>query len=91
MRTESRLTTFEALGKCFRRHPQIDADATELYEALRCPKLLIRFTDEEGAGDHCEALARSVLHQRTFDWLDEVLGVATRRIIPARPLPPTLH
>lgn len=78
------------LVTCAENDP-VSSQATELYEALRCPKLLVRFADEEGAGDHCEALARSVLHQRAFDWLDEVLGVATRRIIPARPVLPTLH
>jgi hypothetical protein len=29
----------------------------------------------EGAGGHCEALARTLFHQRMFDWLDETLGV----------------
>lgn len=53
----------------------IAAYADKLYTALRCPKTLIRFTDEEGAGDHCESMARSLYHQRSFDWLDDVLGV----------------
>ena len=49
--------------------------AGRLYEALRCPKELLRFTEADGAGDHCEAMARSLFHQRSFDWLDETLGV----------------
>jgi len=30
----------------------------------------------EGAGMHTEALARTLYHQRMFDWLDETLGTA---------------
>ena len=45
----------------------------QLYEALTCPKEYILFTDAEGAGEHCEAGANSLFHQRAFDWLDEVL------------------
>lgn len=47
--------------------------ARVLYEALRCPKTLIEFTNAEGSGGHCESLARSLYHQRVFDWLDETL------------------
>ena len=49
------------------------ATAPKLFDALRCPKELVRFTAAEGAGGHCEALARSLYHQRVFDWLDEIL------------------
>lgn len=48
--------------------------AETLYDTLTCPKTLIRFTAAEGAGDHCEMNARTLFHQRTFDWLDEVFG-----------------
>lgn len=47
--------------------------AQKLYDALRCPKLLLRFTEAEGSGGHCEPLARSLYQQRVFDWLDETL------------------
>lgn len=47
--------------------------AETLYDALRCPKELMRFYAAEGAGDHCEEKARALFHQRSFDWLDEVL------------------
>lgn len=47
--------------------------AERLYAALQCPKALVRFTAAEGAGGHCEETARSLFHQRTFDWLDDVL------------------
>jgi len=50
--------------------------AERLYDALTCPKNLLLFTEAEGAGDHCEAMARSLFHQRSFDWLDETLEVS---------------
>jgi hypothetical protein len=48
--------------------------AETLYDALTCPKTLTRFTAAEGAGDHCEMNARTLFHQRSFDWLDKVLS-----------------
>ncbi|MFE0677183.1 alpha/beta hydrolase family protein [Streptomyces sp. NPDC058867] len=50
------------------------AGAQKLYEALDCPKLLVRFTAAEGAQGHCESWNRSRYEQRVFDWLDEVLN-----------------
>lgn len=52
----------------------ISANATKLYDALKAPKKLISFSVAEGSGGHCEAMGRSLYHQRVFDWLDEVLG-----------------
>jgi pimeloyl-ACP methyl ester carboxylesterase len=52
--------------------------AERLYETLGCQKTLIRFTDAEGAGDHCEMNARTLFHQRSFDWLDETLEVSQK-------------
>lgn len=46
----------------------------EVFSQLKCRKSLIRFTAEEGAGDHCELMNRSLLNQRVFDWLDAVLA-----------------
>ncbi|WP_433028313.1 alpha/beta hydrolase family protein [Actinomycetospora sp. CA-053990] len=48
--------------------------APRLRDALRVPVELVPFTADEGAGDHCEMRARSLYHQRVFDWLDETLG-----------------
>ena len=45
-----------------------------LYDALPGPKVLVPFTKAEGADMHCEPMARSLLEQRMFDWLDETLG-----------------
>jgi len=40
-------------------------------------KRLMPFTASEGADRHCEPMARSLLEQRMFDWLDETLPAAT--------------
>jgi pimeloyl-ACP methyl ester carboxylesterase len=49
------------------------AGAEAFFDALRCPKDLIRFTAAEGAGDHCEMANRSLLNRRVLDWLDAAL------------------
>ncbi|GAA2435800.1 alpha/beta hydrolase family protein [Streptomyces mauvecolor] len=56
----------------------VAAHAERLYEALRCPKTLVRFTAAEGAEGHCESWNRSRYNQRVFDWLDDVLAPKTR-------------
>jgi dienelactone hydrolase len=61
--------------------------APQLFDALSGKKTLIRFRTREGAGGHCQSMARSLYHQRTFDWLDDVLRCArthtnTRRRVP---------
>jgi hypothetical protein len=45
----------------------------QLYDLLDGPKELIRFTAEEGAGGHCEPMARSLRETRIFDWLEAYL------------------
>lgn len=45
----------------------------QVYEALQCPKTIVRFTAAEGANWHCQPLARGLYDQRMFDWLDTVL------------------
>ena len=52
----------------------VAAGAQTLYDVLRCKKTLVRFTEAEGSGGHCEGLARSLYHQRVFDWLDETVA-----------------
>lgn len=44
------------------------------FEALTCPKHRVRFTAEEGAGEHCQAGALTLCHARMFDWLDQTLA-----------------
>ncbi|BBX64644.1 hypothetical dipeptidyl aminopeptidase/ acylaminoacyl-peptidase related protein [Mycobacterium saskatchewanense] len=52
----------------FKGQPQL------LYDALRCPKTLVKFTAAEGAEQHCHEGALTLFHQRMFDWLDETLA-----------------
>jgi alpha-beta hydrolase superfamily lysophospholipase len=47
--------------------------AEQVYDALPGTKVLLGFGTSEGAGDHCEMGNRSLLDQRVFDWLDDVL------------------
>jgi hypothetical protein len=51
----------------------ISASAPQLAAALRCPHEFHTFTAAEGAGDHCEAGARTLFHARAFAWLDGIL------------------
>ncbi len=51
----------------------LTAGTQDFFDALRCPKTLLRMTHLEGAGDHCEMGNRSLLNRRVFDWLDEVI------------------
>jgi hypothetical protein len=46
----------------------------ELFEALTGDKVIVPFTKAEGADMHVEPMGRSLLEQRMYDWLDEVLG-----------------
>ncbi len=52
--------------------------AQSLFDALRAPKNLMRFTAAEGAAGHCEMMNRSMLNRRALDWLDSVIGGAAR-------------
>jgi pimeloyl-ACP methyl ester carboxylesterase len=52
----------------------IAAGAQQLFDSVGAQrKTLIRFTESEGAGGHCEGMARHLFHQRCYDWLDEAL------------------
>lgn len=51
------------------------ARAPNLFDALTVDRReLVRFTDAEGGGGHCEGMARRLYHQRVYDWLDETLA-----------------
>jgi alpha-beta hydrolase superfamily lysophospholipase len=50
------------------------ASAQDIFDALRCPKALVRFSSAEGAGTHCEMMNRSAVNRRVADWLDDVFG-----------------
>ena len=48
--------------------------AQKLYDALNCPKTIIRFTNEQGAGEHCEVAAPGYRDFCIYNWLDEILA-----------------
>jgi dienelactone hydrolase len=52
----------------FKGQPQL------LYDHLTCKKTLMRFTEAEGAGAHCQVGANRLAFARIYDWLDETLG-----------------
>ncbi|MFE9411381.1 alpha/beta hydrolase family protein [Streptomyces sp. NPDC006704] len=45
----------------------------QLYAHLTCPKTLMVFTAEEGAGAHCHPGAMRLSQARIYDWLDTTL------------------
>lgn len=47
--------------------------AQQLFDHLTCPKTMLTFTDEEGAGAHCEMGASRLAYARIYDWLDDTL------------------
>ncbi len=47
----------------------------QVYDALTSPKSYIKFTEEEGAEEHCQSGAPALSNQRIFDWLDKTLNV----------------
>jgi alpha-beta hydrolase superfamily lysophospholipase len=69
---------------CDAEGDDISASAPQLAEALTCEKQYLHFTAAEGAGDHCEAGARTLYHARSFGWLDGILHPER----PVQPQPP---
>jgi pimeloyl-ACP methyl ester carboxylesterase len=49
--------------------------ATRLYEALRCPKTLKIFTNEEGGDQHCQGDDLIYAREVIFSWLTETLRI----------------
>ena len=58
----------------FAKNDPLAAGAQAFFDALRCPKDLIRFSAAEGAGGHCEMFNRSLLNRKVLDWLDTVVA-----------------
>ncbi|MER7932008.1 MULTISPECIES: alpha/beta fold hydrolase [unclassified Streptomyces] len=46
----------------------------QLFEHLTCPRTLMVFSSEEGAGAHCHPGAMRLAQARIYDWLDDTLG-----------------
>ncbi len=45
----------------------------KIYDRLRVPKQLFKFTAQDGAENHCQSGAISYLHNVVFNWLDDTL------------------
>lgn len=58
---------------CYGENDPVAAQAPLTYDALTCPKEIIRFAAADGAGDHCEVGARQLYFARAFGWLDALL------------------
>lgn len=56
-----------------------------LYEHLTCPRTLLRFTADQGAGAHCQVGAQRLAYARVFDWLDDLFDNRSPRIDPGHP------
>jgi alpha-beta hydrolase superfamily lysophospholipase len=49
--------------------------AQAVYDLLRAPKALLRFTAAEGAQAHCQMGAIAISNEKIFNWLDRILRV----------------
>ena len=45
----------------------------EIYDELRVPKKLVKFTSEDGSENHCQSGALAFKDEVVFNWLDETL------------------
>lgn len=64
---------------CSAEGDDLSVNAPRLFEALRCPKEYVQFKAADGGGEHCESGARTLFHQRAFDWLDSILDQTPAR------------
>jgi pimeloyl-ACP methyl ester carboxylesterase len=53
----------------------------EIFDALRVPKKLVKFTAEDGAENHCQSGALAFKDEVVFNWLDETLSLNEGRTI----------
>ena len=47
----------------------------QIYDALKAPKQLVKFTSQDGAENHCQSGALAYKDEVVFNWLDETLRV----------------
>jgi acetyl esterase/lipase len=59
---------------CNAEGDDISTSAPRLFDALRAEKEFVQFKAVDGAGDHCEAAARTLYHAVSFGWLDRVFN-----------------
>lgn len=55
------------------------AQATALYDHLTCERELMVFSDDYGAGSHCQLRAFAQSFGAKFDWLDDKMGMTDFR------------
>jgi alpha-beta hydrolase superfamily lysophospholipase len=58
---------------------QSPGQAKKLYDALRSQKEFMLFTNEEGAGEHCQEGAKMISNERVLNWLDGIFGLTKAR------------
>jgi pimeloyl-ACP methyl ester carboxylesterase len=58
---------------CNAEGDDISTSAPRLFDTLTAEKEYVLFRAVDGAGDHCEAGARTLYHALSFGWLDRVL------------------
>jgi dienelactone hydrolase len=51
-----------------------EGQSQELFDGVTGTKVIVPFTKAEGADLHIEPMGRSLLEQRMYDWLDDILG-----------------
>ncbi len=69
---------------CNAEGDDISKSAPQLADALTGDKEFVTFTAAEGAGDHCEAGARTLYHARSFGWLRTGPACQPRRLAHGR-------
>lgn len=50
--------------------------AKMLFDMLNCPKEFMYFTNEEGAGDHCQIGSPLIAYERIFNWIEDTINQA---------------
>jgi pimeloyl-ACP methyl ester carboxylesterase len=51
----------------------------QIFDALKVPKQLVKFTSEDGAENHCQSGALAYKDEVVFNWLDETLDLRDGR------------
>ena len=51
----------------------LPGQAKQLFNALKCPKKYMLFTEKEGAEEHCQMGAMMISNERILNWLEDAL------------------
>ncbi len=54
--------------------PFFQGQSQKVFDALSCPKKLVRFTHDQGADQHCEVAAPGLRDYTIYNWLAETLA-----------------